>query len=83
MLQIYLFNFSGYAICRYWKSSLQSGLVETLIRISINTWLFTKSNSRVETPKFSPSKHDLYLLGFMIYIFLGCVNTLDYLIILG
>ena len=60
-----LFLFSGYAICRYRKSSLQSGLVKTFIRASVNSWLLTKSNPSLEVPKLSPG--NFFETDFIVY----------------
>ena len=77
-LQFILF-FSGYAICRYRKSSLQSGLVETFIRASVNSWLLTKSNPSLEVPKLSPGKFLRQILWYTTPIKAGSENKLYFL----
>ena len=47
---------TGDAISRYWKSSLQFGMVQTLIRISFNSWILTEPNFSVEVPQFGAGR---------------------------
>ena len=51
-----LFILTGDAISRYWKSSVQFSMVQTLFRISFNSRILTESDFSLEIPQFGAGK---------------------------
>ena len=54
-----LFILTGDAISRYWKSSVQFSMVQTLFRISFNSRILTESDFSLEIPQFGAGKQRL------------------------